>query len=319
MVAISGVGYRLASTIVNNDYFKDLGVSDDWIRTRTGIEERHWLAEDETLTDLAIQASKDALTHAGTRGKDIDFVIAASSTPDFLSPGLAPRVAAAIGAGEVGALDISVACSGFIYSLDIAASRIQTGSSRRALVIGADAMSRLLDPNDPKSAPLFGDGAGAVIVTDSTPDARPIFNFGSDGSRADKLQVRREDGRLAMDGRDVYTYAVEKMSDSLSAAMDRAELTKESVKYIACHQANERITQAVVRQLDWPAGRYASYIRQTGNTSAASIPISLAKATVEGKFGRGDTIGLAAFGAGYNWGAGLITWDAGPRTAAGEH
>lgn len=314
MVALAGVGHSLPAKVVGNSHFVSLGVSDEWIRTRTGIKNRRWLSDGESLTGLAIDASTTAVESAGLRASDIDFVLAATSTPDDFAPGIAPLVASGLGIGGVGALDVSVACSGFLYALEVAASRIRLGLSKAVLVIGADAMSRLLDPADPKSAPLFGDGAGAVVVTGACPAGMPVFSFGTDGARASYLEVKRSTGKLSMDGRDVYSYAIEKMSGAVADVMAAAGVESGDVALLVCHQANERITQAVVRQLSWPAERCASYISSIGNTSAASIPISLSLAAAEGRLKDNDLLGLAAFGSGYNWGAGLIHWSA----ASGE-
>ena len=308
MVAISGVGHALPTKVVENSHFESLGVSDEWIRTRTGIESRRWLSENESLASLAVKASRMALEHSGLLPSDINFVMAATSTPDDYAPGIAPLVAAELGLGEVGALDFSVACSGFLYALEVASARIRLGDSKAVLVIGADAMSRLLDPEDPKSAPLFGDGAGAVVVSGGEEGSIPKFSFGSDGTRAGYLEVKRSTGKLSMDGRDVYSFAIEKMSGAVLQVLEQDKLASQDVAFLVCHQANERITQAVVRQLNWPAGRYASYIASIGNTSAASIPISLSLAESEGRIHHNELVGLAAFGSGYNWGAGLIKW-----------
>lgn len=307
-MGVIGVGRALPSTVVENSRFEELGVSDEWIRTRTGIEQRRWLGEGETLLALATRASQEAIDAAGLAPGDIDFVFAATSTADQFAPGLAPEIASELGIGHVGALDVSVACSGFLYALDAAISRVRLETSTTVLVVGADAMSRLLDDQDPKSAPLFGDGAGAVVVSHTHSGRTPAFEFGSDGARASMLNVARSTGLLSMDGRDVYTHAVERMSGSLDKLLSSTATSVDDVRLLVCHQANERITKAVARTLQWPAEKCASYISRIGNTSAASIPISLSLAHEEGRLTSGDTLAMAAFGAGYNWGSALVSW-----------
>ncbi|MGX5185512.1 beta-ketoacyl-ACP synthase 3 [Streptomyces avermitilis] len=304
-VVVSGVGAALPATAVENDAFADLGVSDAWILDRTGVRRRYHLQPGERLVELAAAAATQALDDAGIGASDVDFVVAATSTPDRLSPGLAPVIGHLIGAGSPGAVDVNGACTGFLYALDYAVSRVSHGSADRVLVVGADAMSRPV---------LFGDGAGAVLVEaqrGAVCDACvPFLSFGSAAEYADALYVDHDDKAVRMDGAQVYASAVEAMTDEIESALATHDITQDDVDLLVCHQANSRILKAVVRQLGFSPERAASYVDQFGNTSAASIPLALRKAQDDGRLKRGHTVVLGAFGAGFTWGAGVIGWKA---------
>lgn len=297
---------------IPNSAFYELDVDDDWIISRTGVKERYRLRPGERLSDLAAEASLRAQRDAGLQGSDIDFVIAATSTPDQPSPGIAPSIASRIGATHAGAVDVNGACTGFLYALDYAIAKIDQGSADRVLVVGADAMSRITDPEDRNTAVLFGDGAGAVLVEAATgaqcDRCVQMLSFGSAGEHANLLYVSSDTGHVSMDGAEVYMAAVEAMSSELDHVLTSCALNPDQVTQLICHQANGRIMAAVARRLGWPTNRVLSYIDRYGNTSASSIPIAIATGQQEQRFASGDRLALAAFGAGFTWGAGIVTW-----------
>ena len=223
-VTISGVGAAVPNDPIPNGEFAALGVDDEWIASRTGVRQRHHLRQEQTLAELALEASEKALADAGISAEEIDFVLAATTTADQVSPGLAPVVAAGLGAPQVGAVDLNAACSGFLYALDYAASKIEQGSIDRALVIGADAMSRLTNPEDAGTAVLFADGAGAAIVQaapEVSEDEYPYMcSFGSDGSQAQALYISDSTQQVVMDGAEVYMAAVDAMSEEITYVLD---------------------------------------------------------------------------------------------------
>lgn len=309
-VTISGVGAAVPNDPIPNSEFAALGVDDEWIASRTGVRQRHHLRQEQTLAELALEASEKALADAGISAEEIDFVLAATTTADQVSPGLAPVVAAGLGAPQVGAVDLNAACSGFLYALDYAASKIEQGSIDRALVIGADAMSRLTNPEDAGTAVLFADGAGAAIVQ-AAPEVSEgeypyMCSFGSDGSQAQALYISDSTQQVVMDGAEVYMAAVDAMSEEITYVLDSCGIDPERIDQLVCHQANGRIMAAVARRLRWDSSKVLSYIDRYGNTSAASIPITLAVGQQEGHVKPGDLLALTAFGAGFTWGAGVI-------------
>ena len=309
---ITGVGAALPKTRVTNDDFPEMGVDSDWIVSRTGVRQRFHLQNNERLVDLTVRAAKMAIADADSQADCIDKVIVATSTPDRISPGLAAELASLIGANRAGAVDINAACTGFLYALDYAIARIEQGTSNRILVVGADAMSRLIDNTDPNMAFLFGDGAGAVIVEASEQLACDVceqyMSFGSDGSYANYLSVDRDTGLLRMDGGEVYNSAVDSMASEIRNVLLDFGLENGDIDYFVCHQANVRIVNAVARELCLPREKAVSYVDQFGNTSAASIPIALWKAQEDQRLTPGNRLVLAAFGAGFTWGAGLVNW-----------
>lgn len=318
---ISGVGGAVPSHTVYNSSFAELGLSDEWIVQRTGISTRYRLGTDELLADIASKAAQAALENAELSAKEIDFVAVATSTPDYVSPGLAPEVARQIGASRVGAVDLNGACTGFLYALDYGLSKVEYGSADKVLVIGADAMSRLTNPTDRHTAPLFGDGAGAVVVTNAQQECSscdPYFSFGSSGEHASCLLVARDRPVVAMNGAEVYIHAVEEMSSELSAVLDCCSLKKSDVDLLVCHQANHRILNAVAHRLGWDEQTVASAVGKFGNTSSASIPLALAESVRHGDLNVGGRLAFTAFGAGFTWGAGVMVWKACPHMPALE-
>lgn len=309
---ITGVGAALPQTCVTNGFFHSLGVTDDWIISRTGVRERYHLQPDERLVDLAANAARTALEDSGTDADAIDMVIVATSTPDRISPGLAAELAFLIGANHAGAIDMNGACTGFLYALDYAVSRVEHGASDCVLVVGADAMSRLTDRTDPNTAVLFGDGAGAVIVqsrqTSGQTEPAQHFSFGSAGAGAGNLFVDRKTGSLKMEGGEVYAAAVDAMAGEIESVLLACQVRKEEIDHFVCHQANERIVKAVARALQLPLQKAVSHVAEFGNTSSASIPIALWKSQQDGRLETGNRVVLAAFGAGFTWGAAIVNW-----------
>jgi len=309
---ISGIGAALPKTCVSNANFASMGIDSDWIVTRTGVKQRYHLKPDERLVDLATNAAAIAIEDAEIDASSVDMVIVATSTPDRISPGLAAELASLIGANHAGSTDINAACTGFLYALDYAIARVEKGVSDRVLVVGADAMSRLVDLTDPNMAFLFGDGAGAVIVEASKhltcEVCEQYLRFSSDGASANHLSVERDTGLLRMHGGEVYNSAVENMAKEIENVLLDFGLNNDDIDYFVCHQANVRIVKAVARELGLPNEKTVSYVDQFGNTSAASIPIALWKAQEDQRLSPGNRLVLAAFGAGFTWGAGLVNW-----------
>jgi 3-oxoacyl-[acyl-carrier-protein] synthase-3 len=307
---ILGVGAALPTQLITNaDLVARLDTSDEWIVRRTGIRERRHLRETETLAALAASACSEALLDAGCAADGVDHVIVATITPDFLTPGLAPAVAARVGAVHAGVVDLNAACTGFLYGLDQAAALIESGRSRLVLVCGAEALSRITDHGDRATAVLFGDGAGAVVVGAGSP-GRGVgpFVFGYDDTLADTLYAQRENPRLRMIGQQVYRHAVARMTEASQEVLERAGVSVEEIDYFVAHQANARIVAAVADALGLAHERVSFNVEWTANTSAASIPLALAAAQRDGRLAPGALVGMVAFGAGFVWAAGLASW-----------
>jgi len=305
---ILGVGAAVPSQLITNaDLVARLDTSDEWIVRRTGIRERRHLRETETLAEIAAAACTDAIIDAGCSAAGVDHLIVATITPDRLTPGLAPAVAARIGAPSAGVLDINAACCGFLYGLDQAAALIESGRARSVLVCGAEALSRITDHEDRATAVLFGDGAGAVLVG---PGARGrgigSFVFGYDDTLADTLYAEREGPRLRMAGQQVYRHAVHRMTEAAQEVLAANGVSE--VDYFVAHQANARIVSAVADALGVPHEKVSFNVEWTANTSAASIPLALAAAQREGHLQPGSLVAMVAFGAGFVWAAGLAAW-----------
>ena len=307
---VIGIGSALPEHIVTNkDFEAYLDTTDAWIRRRTGIRERRHLNGSVTLTDLALQACRDALQDAGVDAAGVDHVIVATFTPDRLMPGLAPKLAKLLGTRGAGAIDVNAACAGFLYGLDQSAALIESGRVERALVVGAEALSRVTDPHDRGTAILFADGAAAVVV-----EAAEIehgcspFVLASDGEHGDLLYADREERLLRMEGQEVYRHAVERMVEATAEALRRADLTVDDIDVLIVHQANQRIIDAAARRLGVPEEKVFANVATIANTSSASIPLALHHAEQRGRLKPGDTVALAAFGGGFVWGAGIVCW-----------
>jgi 3-oxoacyl-[acyl-carrier-protein] synthase-3 len=307
---ILGVGSALPEQLITNaDLVERLDTTDEWVVRRTGIRERRHIQGTETLAELAVSACAAALADAGADAATVDHLIIATITPDRLTPGLAPAVAARIGAEHAAVIDVNAACAGFLYGLDQAAALIESGRARQILVCGAEALSRITDHEDRATAVLFGDGAAAVLVGPGAP-GRGIgkFVFGYDDELADTLYAERDEPKLRMAGQQVYRHAVARMTEAAQLLLERNHVSVEEVDYFVAHQANARIVSAVADALGVPHEKVSFNVEWTANTSAASIPLALAAAEHDGHLHPGSLVGMVAFGAGFVWAAGLCTW-----------
>jgi len=326
---ITGTGYYVPSRVVTNfDLEKIMNTSDEWIRQRTGIVERRYADEGVGTSDLAAEAAKRALEAAQLKPEDIEFIIAATLSPDHYFPGIGVLVQAKLGLAPIGALDIRNQCSGFIYALSVADQYIRAQTFRRILLVAAEVQSANLDYSDAgrDMAVLFGDGAGAVVLEAYEGEDRGILSthLFADGRFVSDLWMEkpspkdrpifREDfvreGRYfpRMDGRSVFKNACEKMPEAVRIALAHNHLRIEDIDILIPHQANERITQMVAKSLGLPPEKVINNISRYGNTTAASIPIALAEAYQEGKIKPGSLVVLTAFGSGYTWASAIIRW-----------
>lgn len=304
----------------NADLVDYLDTTDEWIQQRTGISSRRICAPNEATSDLAAEACRLALKDASMSPADLDMVIVATFTPDHLLPGTAPLVHSMLGARSAGSFDINAGCAGFVTALSVADAMVRAGTVRAVAVCGADVVSRFVDPEDRTTAILFGDGAGAVIVVASDEPRLGPFVFGTDGERLDCLMVpaggsrmpathKTITGRLhnvTMKGQDVYRHAVDRMEQAVREVLDGEDVN--SVDLLVAHQANARIVSALAERIGLDPGRAVCNIAEYGNTSAASIPIALAESVEQGQLNQGSRVLTVAFGAGFAWAAGLITW-----------
>ncbi|QEC47200.1 beta-ketoacyl-ACP synthase III [Baekduia soli] len=310
VAGLFGVGIGLPEAVVGNDHFEStLDTTDEWIVRRTGIRSRHWLAEGEPIAPLAAEACLAALRDAGRTADEVDQIIVTTITPDRVTPGLAPEVARLIGAHGAAAVDLNAACAGFLYALDQAAALVETGRARVVLVCGAEALSRLTDLEDRGTAVLFGDGAGAVVVAAGELDRGcPRFVLGCDPEQGDLLYADNVDRKLRMEGREVYRHAVARMVQSTHEALEAAGLQMADIDLFVAHQANSRIIEVAAAEMGLPPEKVVMNVDRVANTSSASIPLALAQAEADGRLRPGATIAMTAFGAGFVWGAGIVSW-----------
>ena len=308
---IVGLGHQVPPEVVPNaDIGPRLGVEDEWIQKRTGIKSRRRAAPHETLAEYATVAGRRALQDADVDPRDVDLVLVATMTPDDITPNAAPVVANALGAENAGAIDIGAACSGWLAALRLAAGQVETGRADRVLVIGAELLTRITNFDDPKTAALFGDGAAAVLVgAEGDGDIGPIV-LAADGSLGDRITANHEDRVLVMDGHSTYLVAVKRLTEATVAAVARAGLELDDIDLFVYHQANGRIIRAVGERLDLEPAKVADYVAHMANTSAASIPLTLSLLREDGRLRPGHKVLIAAIGAGFTWGAGVIEWGA---------
>jgi 3-oxoacyl-[acyl-carrier-protein] synthase III len=306
---ILGLGHHVPPEVVPNGPIAErIGVDDAWIVKRTGIKSRRRALPDERLTDYATFAGRRALNDAGVDPLDVDLVLVATMTPDEITPNAAPVVANALGADNAGAVDIGAACTGWLAALRLAAGQVETGRADRVLVIGAELLTRITDFDDPKTAMLFGDGAGAVLVGgEGDGDIGPIV-MAADGSLADRITASHDKRVLQMDGHSTYQVAVKRLSEATVSAVARSGLELDDIDLFVYHQANGRIIKAVGDRLDLEPARVADYVAHMANTSAASIPLTLSLLREDGRLRYGQKVLIAAIGAGFTWGAGVIEW-----------
>jgi 3-oxoacyl-[acyl-carrier-protein] synthase III len=307
---ISGLGTALPERIVSSEEIGALvGVDAEWIERRTGIRERRYAAPGERVSDLAAAAGRMALKDAGLDASELDMVLVATVASDEITPAAAPVVAMELGAVNAAAIDVGAACSGSVAGLAHATSWIEAGRARHALVIGAEILSRFIDFDDRRTAPLFGDGAGAMVVSlDARGEIGP-FVFGSDGARAQAIQISRERGVLEMEGHETFLQAVHRLSTSTAEVVDMAGLALADIDLFVYHQANSRIISAVAARLEVPGERVFDCIAEIGNTSAASVPLALSAAVASGALRPAARIVVGAIGAGLSWGATVMTWE----------
>ncbi|WP_420565600.1 beta-ketoacyl-ACP synthase III [Thalassobaculum sp.] len=310
-------GSYLPERVVSNEELSTwVDTSDDWIRQRTGIRQRHLAGEGELTSDLAIKAARNALDMAGLEGEDIDLIIVATTTPDDTFPATATKVQKALGAFSGAAFDVQAVCAGFVYALAVADNFLKAGQARTALVIGAETFSRLLDWEDRTTCVLFGDGAGAVLLraTEAAGDGWGVLSthLHSDGRERDILYVdggpsaTKTVGHVRMNGKEVFRHAVSKLSGVIDESLEANGLSAADVDWLIPHQANRRIIDAMANRMKLPAEKVVVSIERHANTSAASVPLALDEAVRDGRVRSGDLLLLEAIGGGLAWGAGLV-------------
>jgi 3-oxoacyl-[acyl-carrier-protein] synthase III len=323
-VSLSGLGIHLPETVVtNDDLARTLATTDEWIRQRTGIGQRRVAAPGLGASDLGVEAARRAIADAGLSPLDVGLVVAASISPDQLFPATAARIAHEAGATAAGACDLLAGCTGFVYALSYATALVASGLQDHVLVVGAEAISRILDWQDRSTAVLFGDAAGAVVVSVAQGGGRVLgFDLGNDGSGADLLRlpaggsrmpasaatVQEREHYLKMNGREVYRFATRIVTTCATRVLEACGRSVEEVDLFVPHQANLRIIEAASRHLGIDRAKVYTNLERYGNTSCASIPLCLEEARAEGRLDRGDLVLLMGFGAGLSWGACLLEW-----------
>ena len=314
---VRGVGSYLPARIMTNDELsKTVDTTDEWIQQRVGIKQRHIAADDEVTSDLAVHAARRALDAAHLSPADIDLIVVATTTPDLTFPATAAIVQQKLGMHHGAAFDIQAVCSGFVYGLATADSYLKNGLAKRALVIGAETTSRILDWTDRTTCVLFGDGAGAAVVELGGDGDRGILasSLRSDGHFADKLNTTggvsstRSMGKIHMDGREVFRHAVGKITDVVETVLARTGYTVRDLDWFVPHQANRRIIEGAGEKLHIPPEKMVITVDRHANTSAASVPLALTEAVGDGRIQRGHLVMVEAMGGGFTWGASLIRW-----------
>jgi 3-oxoacyl-[acyl-carrier-protein] synthase III len=318
-VTITGLGSHVPERVISNDELAQLvDTSDEWIVTRTGIRERRIAAETEALSDLALPAARQALEQAGVDGKDIDLLIVATVTPDMMFPSTAALLADRLGAVDAAAYDLSAGCTGFMYALAQGYGMLAGRLARRALVVGGDILSRILDWSDRSTLVLFGDGAGAVVLEPAEEPGFLAFELGADGAGGENLWLPGSGSRVfedprqhvKMNGREVFRFATRVLVSSGEAVLDRAGLGVDDVDVYVPHQANVRIIDHATKKLGIPSDRVVVNVDRYGNTSSGSIPLALADAQVDGRLQPGKLVLMTGMGAGLTWGSALMRWTA---------
>ena len=315
VLMISVGAYLPANVVTNEDLSSYVDTSDEWIQRRTGITQRHFVADGETTADLASHAANRALANAAMQPQDIDLIIVATTTPDNTFPSTATKVQHQIGAAGAIAFDLQAVCAGFIYAVDVAEAMLRGGRGRRALVIGAESFSKLLDWQDRTTCVLFGDGAGAVILEiideDSDWGIRSSV-LHADGAHRDILYVdggpssTNDVGHVRMQGKEVFRHAVEKLAAVMDEALIAADMQPQDIDWLVPHQANIRIIDAMQKKMQLPGEKVIRTVAAHANTSAASIPLALATAVGDGRLQNGDVLAMEAIGGGLVWGAALV-------------
>ncbi|CAM3662753.1 beta-ketoacyl-ACP synthase III [Mesobacillus zeae] len=304
---IIGAGRFVPEKVVTNlDLEKVMDTSDEWIRTRTGIEERRIADESMDTSDMAYRAAVNALENAGVAAEELDLILVATVTPDKPFPSIACMLQHRLGAVKAAAMDVSAACAGFMYGMVTAKQFIESGTYKYVLIIGAEKLSKVTDWNDRNTAVLFGDGAGAAVMGPVS-DGKGILSFelGADGSGGKHLY---QEDYIVMNGREVFKFAVRQMGESSLNVLEKAGLSKEDVDFLIPHQANIRIMESARQRLELPVEKMSCTVQKYGNTSAASIPISMVEELEAGKIKDGDVVVMVGFGGGLTWGAILMRW-----------
>ncbi len=315
-VSITGLGcYVPEKVMTNDDLAKIVDTSDEWIQARTGIRERRIAADTEAMSDLSLPAARAALAQAGVEPGRIDLIVVATITPDMAFPATAALVADQLGCSAAAAYDLSAGCTGFMYAIAQAHASIAAGLADRALVIGGDVLSRVLDWSDRSTAVLFGDGAGAVVLEHVDEGGFLGFELGADGAGAKELlypgsgsRLGEERGYLTMNGREVFKFATRVLVSSAQAILERCELSVDDVDVYVPHQANVRIIDHAVNKLGFPKEKVVVNVDRYGNTSSGSIPLALADASASGLLRPGSLVLMTGMGAGLTWGSALMHW-----------
>ncbi|MDP9261661.1 MAG: ketoacyl-ACP synthase III [Actinomycetota bacterium] len=323
-VSITGLGVKVPDRVVTNEDLKQyVDTTDEWIRERTGIRERRMASKDEALSDIALPASRDALAQAGVEGKDIDLLIVATVTPDMSFPSTGAILADKLGAVDAAAYDLSAGCTGFMYALAQAYGMLVGGLAKRALVVGGDLLSRILDWEDRSTLVLFGDGAGAVVM-EAVPEQGFLgFELGADGAGGESLWLPGSGSRIfddpdrfvKMNGREVFKFATRILVKSAQDVMERCGVTIDDVDVYVPHQANRRIIDHATKKLGVPSEKVVINVDRYGNTSSGSIPLALADAAQDGRLQPGKLVLMTGMGAGLTWGSALIRWTKEMRSA----
>jgi 3-oxoacyl-[acyl-carrier-protein] synthase-3 len=319
-VTITGLGAYAPERVVTNDDLSQLvDTSDEWIMERTGIRERRIASDEQALSDLTLPAARQALEQAGSDGTDIDLVIVATVTPDMMFPSTSALLADQLGARDAAAYDLSAGCTGFMYAIAQAYGMIAAGLSKRALVVGGDLLSRILDWSDRSTVVLFGDGAGAVVLERSDEAGFLAFELGADGAGGEHLWLPGSGSRqfedpeqfVKMNGREVFKFATRVLVQSAEAVLARYGATIEDVDVYVPHQANVRIIDHATKKLGIPSDRVVINVDRYGNTSSGSIPLALAEAQADGRLQPGKLVLMTGMGAGLTWGSALMRWTMG--------
>jgi 3-oxoacyl-[acyl-carrier-protein] synthase-3 len=316
-VTVTGLGAYAPERVVTNDELSGLvETSDEWIVERTGIRERRIAAETQALSDLALPAAEQALAQAGLEGKDIDLLVVATVTPDMLFPSTSALLADKLGAADAAAYDLSAGCTGFMYAIAQAYGMLAAGLAKRALVVGGDVLSRILDWSDRSTVVLFGDGAGAVVLEPSDDEGFLGFELGAAGAGGASLWLPGSGSRVfesperfvKMNGREVFKFATRVLVDSARAVLDRCGASIDDVDVYVPHQANVRIIDHATKKLGIPSDRVVINVDRFGNTSSGSIPLALRDAQVDGRLQPGKLVLMTGMGAGLTWGSALMRW-----------
>jgi 3-oxoacyl-[acyl-carrier-protein] synthase-3 len=316
-VTVTGLGVHVPDRVVSNDELSQhVETSDEWIRERTGIRERRMAAPEEALSDVSLPAARDALAQAGIEGKDVDLLIVATVTPDMAFPSTAALLADELGATQAAAYDLSAGCTGFVYALAQAYGMVATGLSRRALVVGGDLLSRILDWKDRSTLVLFGDGAGAVVLEPAAGPGFLGFELGADGGGGESLWLpgsgsrvfENPDRYVKMNGREVFKFATRVLVQSAIDVLERCGASVDDVDVYVPHQANVRIIDYAAKKLGFPQEKVVINVDRYGNTSSGSIPLALADAVEDGRLRAGQLVLMTGMGAGLTWGSALMRW-----------